>query len=95
MSKIDDITIMNAWMFPTVFADERNLKLTKQLIEICMNRKIESIQQASVEHHVKPRLNSHGTRFDVKFVGDKEIYISWNCNCIENIYWKEQSTTMH
>ena len=75
MSKIDDITIMNAWMFPTVFADERNLKLTKQLIEICMNRKIESIQQASVEHHVKPRLNSHGTRFDVKFVGDKEIYI--------------------
>lgn len=40
-----------------------------------MNRKIESIQQASVEHHVKPRLNSHGTRFDVKFVGDKEIYI--------------------
>ena len=39
---------MNAWMFPTVFADERNLKLTKQLIEICMNRKIESIQQASV-----------------------------------------------
>ena len=33
------------------------------------------IQQASVEHHVKPRLNSHGTRFDVKFVGDKEIYI--------------------
>lgn len=75
MSKIDDITIMNAWMFPAVFADERNLKLTKQLIEICMNRKIESIQQASVEHHVKPRLNSHGTRFDVKFVGDKEIYI--------------------
>lgn len=73
MSKIDDITIMNAWMFPTVFADERNLKLTKQLIEICMNRKIESIQQASVEHHVKPRLNSHGTIFDVKFVGDKEI----------------------
>ena len=75
MNKIDDITIMNAWMFPTVFADERNLKLTKQLIEICMNRKIESIQQASVEHHVKPRVNSHGTRFDVKFVGDKEIYI--------------------
>lgn len=66
---------MNAWMLPTVFADERNLKLTKQLIEICMNRKIESIQQASVEHHVKPKLNSHGTRFDVKFVGDKEIYI--------------------
>ena len=34
MNKIDDITIMNAWMFPTVFADERNLKLTKQLNEI-------------------------------------------------------------
>ena len=32
MSKIDDITIMNAWMFQTVFADERNLNLTKQLI---------------------------------------------------------------
>mgnify|MGYP004468187109 CR=1 FL=1 len=47
MSKIDDITIMNAWMFPTVFADERNLKLTKQLIEICMNRKIESIHSTS------------------------------------------------
>lgn len=61
MSKIDDITIMNAWMFPTVFADERNLKLTKQLIEICMNRKIESIQQASVEHHVKPRVNYSST----------------------------------
>ena len=61
MNKIDDITIMNAWMFPTVFADERNLKLTKQLIEICMNRKIESIQQASVEHHVKPRVNYSAT----------------------------------
>lgn len=61
MSKIDDITIMNAWMFQTVFADEINLKLTKQLIEICMNRKIESIQQASVEHHVKPRVNYSAT----------------------------------
>ncbi len=76
LEEFKNLKITNQWLFPKVFGDPDNVDLSKELIQRCIGRKIESIHLLPIpESSNTPVYGSHGVRFDVKFIGDDKIYI--------------------
>ena len=75
LQKFYNLKITDKWLFPQVFGNAKNILLSKEMIERCIGRKIETIQLIIPESSEDVEYGSHGVRFDVKFIGDKSIYI--------------------
>lgn len=73
--ELKKLKFTNYWMFSAVMSQQENLWLAKRMIEIITKRSIEKIVLSGKEQTEKPFFGSKGVRYDVKFIGDRKVYI--------------------
>ena len=69
---LSDLTFADDYMFCKVL--QRNMDLTKEILEVILEREITKIDLAAKQEVIDPFLDSKSVRFDIYLKGDDEIY---------------------
>lgn len=61
--KYDELSFTDDFMFSKILYDD--MELTRELLELILDRKIRKVVTVDEQHSVAPRYDAHGVRFDV------------------------------
>lgn len=70
--RFQDLTFADDYMFCRIL--QKHMGAAKQIVKLATGREVERVEYSSKQHAVDPFANAKSIRFDIYFVGDKEVY---------------------